>query len=587
MPKLSSSKAKAAAAAASGPPALYGEDLSGPPLVVEVNAPSAWTATTGADASSNEECLTGGARWGHAAMLSPSESVLCIVGGTPCQRPHAAEQAPVPVWEYTAVTPSRVPTAMSASAIKVPVAAAAAPAAAAAAACAWRAGAARRAVQQDAIHGAHAGAAEDHDWPLFACWWASWPSGNGADGPSVMYADGGWSGARRIAGVRAFATGANGDPSFTSPPSSAAGISSTRSHHSVTCVLGRLLRFGGETQQGTAAALEEIDGASGSLDEKQQVDGEHRNAEGREAAVPEPTSTTPRLPPALGPPPPRAAHGACSLSQRYMVVVGGRQVHTQADDTGAVASGASAGKGARAKKITAMRALSPGKRGGASGKDGKGSPDALEASALASATLTTLKDVAVYDAKLGAWLPVRVVGGGAVPCARYAAAVAAVPMPGAAPPTSRHRSLVADAVQREVLVVGGLDADGAICTDAWLLQVMSGADAELAEVPAGTPADSASTAVPVVKIRWVRLELPKAAASVFQRHHAAVAVSSQRMVYLVGGCGPHGAAEPCVCTLQLPPLTSASVRLADEAGGDAEGAAMPKRSSANAKGLTA
>ncbi|CAC9455404.1 conserved hypothetical protein [Leishmania infantum JPCM5] len=576
MPKLSSSKAKVAAAAASGPPALYGEDLSGPPLVVEVTAPSVWTATAGADASSNEECLTGGARWGHAAMLSPSESVLCIVGGAPCQRPHAAEQAPAPLWEYTSVAPSRVPTAMSASAMKAPVAAARA----------WKAGAARRAARQDAIRGANAGAAEDHDWPLFASWWASWPSGNGADGPAVMYADGGWSGACRIAGVRAFADGANGDPSFTLPPSSAAGTSSTRSHHSVTCVLGRLLRFGGETQQGTAAALEEIDGASGSLDEKQQADGEHRNAEGREVAVPEPTSTTPRLQPALGPPPPRAAHGACSLSQRYIVIVGGRQVHTQADDVSAVAAGASAGKGARAKKTTAMRALSPGKRGGASGKDGKGSSAALEASVPASATLTTLKDVAVYDAKLGAWLPVRVVGGGAVPCARYAAAVAAVPMPGAAPPTSRHRSPVADAVQREVLVVGGLDAEGAVCADAWLMQVMSGADAELAEVPAGTLADSASTAVPVVKIRWVRLELPKAAASVFQRHHAAVAVSSQRIMYLVGGCGPHGAAEPCACTLQLPPLTSASVRLADEAGGDAEGA-VPKRPSANAKGLTA
>ncbi|TPP41659.1 hypothetical protein CGC21_36720 [Leishmania donovani] len=526
MPKLSSSKAKVAAAAASGPPALYGEDLSGPPLVVEVTAPSVWTATAGADASSNEECLTGGARWGHAAILSPSESVLCIVGGAPCQRPHAAEQAPAPLWEYTSVAPSRLPTAMSASAMKAPVAAARA----------WKAGAARRAARQDAIRGANAGAAEDHDWPLFASWWASWPSGNGADGPAVMYADGGWSGACRIAGVRAFADGANGDPSFTPPPSSAAGTSSTRSHHSVTCVLGRLLRFGGETQQGTAAALEEIDGASGSLDEKQQADGEHRNAE--------------------------------------------------ADDVSAVAAGASAGKGARAKKTTAMRALSPGKRGGASGKDGKGSSAALEASVPASATLTTLKDVAVYDAKLGAWLPVRVVGGGAVPCARYAAAVAAVPMPGAAPPTSRHRSPVADAVQREVLVVGGLDAEGAVCADAWLMQVMSGADAELAEVPAGTLADSASTAVPVVKIRWVRLELPKAAASVFQRHHAAVAVSSQRIMYLVGGCGPHGAAEPCACTLQLPPLTSASVRLADEAGGDAEGA-VPKRPSANAKGLTA
>ncbi|CBZ24285.1 conserved hypothetical protein [Leishmania mexicana MHOM/GT/2001/U1103] len=571
MPKLSSSKAKAAAAAASGPPALYGEDLSGPPLVVEVTAPSAWTATTVADASSKEECLMGGARWGHAAMLSPSESVLCVVGGTPCHRPHAVEQAPAPLWEYTSV-----PTAMNTFAIK----------AHAAVARAWKAGAARWAVQQDAIRGANAGAAEDHDWPLFASWWASWPSENGADGPSVMYADGGWSGACRIAGVRAFADGANGDNSFTPPPSSAAATSSSRSHHTVTCVQGRLLRFGGETQQGTAAALEEIDGASGNLDEKQQAGGEHRTAEGREAAVPEPTSTTPRLPPALGPPPPRAAHGACSLNQRYIVVVSGRQVHTQADDAGAAAAGASAGKGARARKVTAMRALSPGKRGGASGKDGKGSPAALDASAPASATLTTLKDVAVYDAKLGAWLPVRVVGGGAVPCARYAVAVAAVPIPGTASPTSRHRGPVADVVQREVLVVGGLDAEGAVCADAWVMQVMSGAGAELAELPAGTPADSASTAVPVVKIRWVRLELPKAAASVLQRHHAAVAVSSQRIVYLVGGCGPHGAAEPYVCALELPHLTSASVRLADEAGGDAEGA-VPKRPSTNAKGHAA
>ncbi|GET86388.1 hypothetical protein, conserved [Leishmania tarentolae] len=576
MPKTASSKAKAAAAAASGPPALYGEDLSGSPLVVDLTVLSAWTATPDADASRKEECLTGGARWGHAAMLSPSESVLCVVGGTPCHRPSTAGQASAPLWEYTSVTP-----ATNTSATKTPSVASLHSARV------WKAGGARQAVPQDVMCGSNSGPAKSDDWPLFASWWALWPFNNGASGPSVMYADGGWSDARRVAGVRAFADSATGDISFTPPPSSVATTSSTRSHHSVTYVQGRLLRFGGETQQGIVAALEEVDSASGgSLHEKQDAGEDHRCTQGRETAVPEPASTLPTLPSSLGPPPPRAAHGACSLGQRYIVVVGGRHVQTQVDDASAVAGGASPGKGARAKRTTAMRALSPGRRAGASRKDGKGSPASLEASAPASATLTTLKDVAVYDAKLGVWLPVRVVGGGAVPCARYAAAVAAVPMPGAALPTSRHRSPAADAVQREVLVVGGLDAEGAVCADAWVMQVLSGTDAELAEVPAGTPADSASAAVPVVKVRWVRLELPRASASVFQRHHAAVVVSSQRVVYLVGGCGPHDAAEPPVCTLELPPLTSASLRVADETGGAAEGA-VPKRPSTGTKGLAA
>ncbi|XQJ25151.1 hypothetical protein NXY56_001063 [Leishmania guyanensis] len=578
MPKPVGSKAKAAAAVPSGPPALYDEVLSGPPLVVEITAVSAWTATTGADAPS-KECLTGGARWGHAAMLSPSESVLCVVGGTPCHRSHTAEQAPAPLWEYTSATAVTVPTSMNTSGIKASVAIAHV----------WKAGAVPRAVKQDATRSLRAAAAGDHDWPLFASWWPSWTSVNGADRPSVMYSDGGWSGACRIAGVRAFAESAYENPHFTPPSLSAVAASCTRSHHSVTRVQGRLLRFGGETQQGTAAALEEISDASGLSDEKQQADEERKSSEAApplaatvrdEVLAPGPTSTTHRFSPALGPPPPRAAHGACSLNQRYVVVVGGRQVHAPAED-----AGAASGKGTRAR-ITTMRALSPGKRGGASGTDGKGSPGALEIPAPGSATLSMLKDVAIYDAKLGAWLPVRVVGSGAVPSARYAAAVAAVPMPAAASPSSRHSRPVVDAVQREVLVVGGLDARGAVCADAWVMQVVSGADAGLAEVPAGPLADSTSTAAPVVKVRWVRLELPTAVAPVFQRHHAAVAVSSQRMVYLVGGCGPHGAAEPCVCTLELPPLSSASVRFADEAVGDAEDSAQ-KRTSTSPKGRSA
>ncbi|KAG5511107.1 hypothetical protein GH5_07314 [Leishmania sp. Ghana 2012 LV757] len=586
MPKAVSSKAKAAAAALSGPPALYEEALSGPLLVVEVTALSAWRTTPSADASS-KGFSTGGARWGHTAMLSPSGSVLCVVGGTPFHEPDVTEQPPAPLWEYTSVTAMTAPTATYTSVVKTPVASAALSAAPV-----WRPVAASLATRRSTICSADTAADGQHEWPLFASWWTSWPSGNGSDGPSVMYADGGWNGVRRVAGVRVFTSGADGVPGLTLPTVCAVDATGTRSHHSVTCVQGRLLRFGGETQRPAAAALEEIGGASVFADAKQPAEEEHRSADGRDAGAPlaatvrgevaplQSTSTAPRLPP------PRAAHGACSLNQRYMVIVGGRQVHTQADDVDAAAAGASAGKGPRAKKSTSMRTLSTGKRGGMGAKDGKCTAAALEPSAPASATFTTLKDVAIYDAKIGAWLPVRVVGGGAVPRARYAAAVAAVPMPNAASPTCLRRSPAADAVQREVLVIGGLDAGGAICADAWVMQVMSGTDAEIAEVPTGTPAGSASTAVPLVKVRWVRLELPVAAASVFQRHHAAVAVSSQRVVYLVGGCGPHGAAEPCVCTLELPPLTTASVRLANETGGDAEGAAQ-KQPPSGSKGRSA
>ncbi|KAG5485561.1 hypothetical protein LSCM1_07650 [Leishmania martiniquensis] len=586
MPKAAGSKTKAAAAALSGPPALYEEALSGPPLGVEVTAISTWRASASADASS-KGFLTCGARWGHTAMLSPNESVLCVVGGTPLCEPDLMERLQAPLWEYTSATTAAAPAAMHTSVAKASAVSAAFPAVPV-----WRAGEAVPVTRQSAIRSADIAAAGTHEWPLFASWWASWPSGSGADGPSVMYADGGWSGVRRVAGLRAFANGDNGGPGVVLPTLSAGAAASTRSHHSVTCVQGRLLRFGGETQGGTAAALEEIDGVSELFDEVQQAEDEHRSAECGEAAAPlaatardevaapQPPSTIPRMPP------PRAAHGACSLNKRYMVVVGGRQVHTQADDVDAAAGSASAGKGSRAKKSPAMRMQPMGKHGGAIGKDGKGTLAALDPCATASATLTTLKDVAIYDSKLGAWLPVRVVGGGAVPRARYAAAVAAVPMLAACSPTCRRRGPITDAVQREVVIIGGLDAAGEICADAWVLQVMSGTDAVIAETPAGSPTDSASTTLPLVKVRWVRLELPAAAASVFQRHHAAVAVSSQRVAYLVGGYGPHGAAEPCVCTLELPPLTSMSVRLADEAGRDAEGTAQ-KRPSTGSKSRSA
>ncbi|KAG5510619.1 hypothetical protein JKF63_06917 [Porcisia hertigi] len=569
MPKQLGTKSKAAAAAlSSGPPPLYEEALSGPPLVVEITGLSVWSTKTGADAARKAGCLTNGARWGHAAVLSPNETVLCIIGGTPCSRSHMSEDAAVPLWEYTSATTATAPTAGSTSFYKM-VTAAVLPTPHI-----WMAGAAQTAATQDAIHGAKTDAAKNHDWPLFAPWWASWSPVKGTDGPSVMYADGGWDGARRITGVRAFAGCVKGGDSLLLPPLSVVVANSTRSHHSVTNVQGRLYRFGGETQQGTVAALEEIEGASVLLGKKREAGDLSRSKNEKEAAAPtaalsrggapilEPTTVAPNPFPVLGSPPPRAAHGACSLNQRYIVVFGGRQIHTQGDDVDALAAAVSGGKGGRAKKAATARAQSPGKRGGTPGRDRKNSLAAIDTTLPRSATLTVLKDVAIYDTALSSWLPVQVMKCGAVPCARYAAAVAAVPVHAIGSQTGRHRSPVADAVQREVLVVGGLDAGGSMCADAWVMQVMSGTDAELAEVPA----DSASTAVPLVRVRWVRLEARCAADSPFQRHHAAAVVSSRRVVYLVGGCGSDDAAVPCVCTLELPPLTAASVKSAETIG---------------------
>ncbi|KAK7197372.1 hypothetical protein NESM_000684800 [Novymonas esmeraldas] len=598
MPKPTSGKGRAAPPAPSGPPVLYSEALSGAPLVVLITAPVPWTATRSTEAGGKDESLTCGARWGHAALLSPRESVLCVVGGTSCITPTTSDvsaPSPLPLWECTSAATATAPaaTASSTAAGKSSAATAGTPTARA-----WRAGGPPRTAHAHDIGRVSPLATAPHAWPLFASWWATWPAGSGTDAPTVLYADGGWSGARRLAGVRAFADGAGAGVNLPPPPHTA------RSHHSVVSVLGRLLRFGGETQQGTAAALEEIDGGAALVDERRRTDVEVRDGEEAAEAVAalsativaspaEPASTPPTTAPPLSqPPPPRAAHGACSLSQRYMLLVGGRHVQTQTDGGDAAAGAGAAGKGAKVKKST------PGKRGGTPGREAKGGGGgAVESAELAAASLTALKDVAVYDAKLGLWLPVRVVGGGAVPCPRYAAAVAAVPAPGTAAPAGRHRGPVADVVQREVLLVGGLDAAGAVCADAWVLQVLSGADAELAEVPADgagagpAAATPAAAVVPVVKVRWVRLELPSASAAaaavpVFQRHHAAVVVSSQRVVYLVGGCTAHGAAEPSVCTFVLPPLTTTSVRPADEFSGDADDAAQA-RAAASAKGRPA
>lgn len=602
MPKPAAPKGKAVAAVPKGPPALYEEALSGPPLVVALPAPAAVAA---ADIAGREGALTGGARWGHAALLSPNEAVLCIVGGTPCNP--ALDAAPV--WEYLCLTAAAAQPVASNS--KSAALSASGPAART-----WQAGSVSPPVIIGAIRQGTNTASEPHEWPLFASWWASWSPGSSADGPSALYADGGWSGARRLSGVRVFAAAGSAtpttarsrprsrQPSRSRVPSRSRAASSAapppctrRSHHTVVCVQGRLYRFGGETQQGTAASLAEVEGGAAYIDERPRAEAERRSVVSVDIAdtniaalrsglqVAEAPAAPPvGPPPRLGPPPPRAAHGACALNQRYLVVVGGRHVQTPTDDTDA-AGGAAGGKGAKGKKSTTARTPSPAKRGGSPGRDARTSPSVGDAALSAAATVTALKDVAVYDARLEAWLPVRVVGGGAVPCARYAAAVTAVPAPGAASPSSRHRGPAADAVHREVLVVGGLDAAGSVCSDAWVMQILSGTDGELAEVPAGAAADPTTAALPVVRVRWVRLEVPAAAlaASPFQRHHAAAVASSQRLAYLVGGCGPNAAAVPPVIALALPPLTGATVRASDELSGDGDGASLGQ-TPASAKG---
>ncbi|KPA77692.1 hypothetical protein ABB37_07025 [Leptomonas pyrrhocoris] len=622
MGKVSSARGKGVA---SGPPQLYEETISGPPLVVDVGNPTVWANTTVAAATAaTEESVRRNsaagaavtARWGHAAELSPNESVLCIVGGRPCDCAAAAAAAAeaTTAFDLLAWTSAHLGRNTKASHVwqSIPCQPVSAGTEATRDSTKQRTSTAdeRQSVVQ---------------WPHYAPWGVTWETkALEAERPVGAWVDGGWSRGRRLADTRCFSPIGRDVDAPVRPPTSLP--SATRSHHSVTAVHGVRFRFGGEAQAGTVAALGTI------VDNATADDGGSATAgtpAEQASSLPRQGSPTyPSVPPPPPPPPqqqqqqqqqqvppPRAAHGACCLCDRYLFVFGGRAVHWQGDGADASRSPTPAGRGRGAaggnspgKASTvgkaASRTTSVNKRGSPASKGGDGGNNTNGADAVATAVLTVHRDVAVYDTRLSAWLPVHITGGPG-PCARYAAAVAAVPTP--APSTAG--ALVH---HREVFVLGGLDAEGAVCADAWLLQILSGADGELAEAPAPAPAAKNGPAAvtargpPVVRARWVRmnapcecasaaassaggsppasldLSLPSAAVvvaaaaaavpSAFARHHAAAVVSSQRVAYVVGGCGPAAAtaaAQPHACTLALPYLTPTTVHVEESANTEA------------------
>lgn len=544
-----------------GPPPLYEDNTGGPSAVVDVGAPTIWsppppssssTSTIGACGSHDSGAT---ARWGHAVELSPSESVLCIMAGRPCGGGDAIAKPPLPLLACT--------SAQSMRSAKAPHL--------------WQPVPAH--VLSTEAKGGVVGEAQ---WPHYAPWWLTWETRpHDADRPVCAMAEGGWANGRRLSGIRTFSidAGHNDSGSDQHPPTpdvvSAQHQRQTRSHHSVTFVKTTAYRFGGETQEGTVAAWGTLDDDAVSRVATPPTPQQQQQAPPSRPGTPSSPPPQP-TPPTAHCPPPRAAHGSCCLSQRYVVVVCGRRVMWAGDGADSALSGGrggstSPGKAAAAKG-SAARAASVNKRGAPAGKagetSGEGGAAAGTAPAASTATLTALSDVAIFDTLLSAWVPVCVTGGSG-PRGRYAAAVAAVPT------SVMH--------QREVLVLGGLDAAGHVCNDAWLLQIVSGAEGELTD--AAKEAGGGAAAASVITARWVRLSLPSAhattapnnasgagaphAPSFFARHHAAAVVSSQRIAYVVGGCGKRegdAAALPTAYTLALPHLTAATVH-AEEGDG--------------------
>ncbi|KPI85663.1 hypothetical protein ABL78_5284 [Leptomonas seymouri] len=624
MVRTSPGKAKAAS---SGVPQLYDETISGPCSVVDVGNPTAWantisgavspTAADGAVKYSSEKGVAVTARWGHAVELSPNESVLCIIAGRPCS--HATAAAEATAFDLVAWTPTL--NVRSAKAAHV-----------------WQSIPYQPSSASADTTSAPPETASTHEmltaarWPHYAPWWLTWEMRpHEGERPVGAWVDGGWAAGHRLADTQLFVPISYGDNKQPHQPTPTHSIS--RSHHSVTLVQGVRFRFGGETQAGTVTALDTIDEASvvppAVTDSSHNTPGERCATAAGEAPV-DLNAAPRRLDSPAAPssvnaaaspqqqqpkaPPPRAAHSACCLCQRFLVVFGGRRVNWQDDGTDATrgpspsgregrGAGNGLGKGASTGKA-ASRATSVNRRGAPGGKGTDNHNHSSGADAVSTAVLTVHKDVAVYDTRLKLWLPVHIAGGPG-PCARYAAAVAAVPTPA----SSSSGNLVN---HREVLVVGGLDAGGQVCSDAWLLQILSGAESELAEMPSSARKESKAAhantpALPVVTARWVRLNLPSgltstalpnsdrsspvsvnslssptALSTVFARHHAAAVVSSQRIAYVVGGCGQGGhsevAAQPSVYTLSLPHLTSTTVRVEEAANADgaaAEGAGLP------------
>ena len=604
MGKPSAAKAKVVS---SGPPQLYEEAISGPPFVVDVGTPNVWTNTVTAiiaeastQQSTQEEEVAVTARWGHSVELSPNESTVCIIGGRLCGRvPGTAgavpSAAPVVTTDLLAWTLSHNFRSSKASHVWQTIA------------CQptqitisnMRDESKRDFIAEQQQQQQHPASAS---WPHFAPWWVEWDSrAHEGERPVRAFVDGGWAAGRRLAGTVAFVPASqDADASSTLLALSTSCDRTRRSHHSVTEVQGVRYRFGGETQEGTVAALEPLEEAAlpspHAKDSRQNSSHASSNntANGemstKTAAAESPPSPRLGSPPARPPssvpqqqqqqqvPPPRAVHGACCLCQRYLLIFGGRRVdlHGGGADSGRTRSPSgkersiSPGKASVAGKAAA-RAAAVSKRGAPADKGGDTS---TATSAAGVAVLTAHRDVAVYDTRLRAWLPVRVTGGSG-PCARYAAAFTAVP-------TSTSAGVAAAMNHREALLLGGIDAAGQTCADAWLLQILSGADGELANAPAA----NAGT-LPVVTVRWVRLSLPSGfnalagahaatpVGSLFARHHAAAVVSSQRIAYVVGGCSGDSstaaAALPHVYTLALPHLTSTTVRVDD--AGNSDGAA--------------
>jgi hypothetical protein len=656
-PRMGKPSAAKSRAVPAGPPRLYEETVRGSSFVVDVGSPIVWantTAVAGTTASvegvgkhSSEEGIAVTARWGHSMELSPNEGVLCIIGGRPCSRAVAsAGGSGVPVLKAgSAVSADGAPqllawtSAHHVRSSKAPHV--------------WQCAPCEPAHAEATPSATPATSADEEGsrklirWPHYAPWWVTWEANtHEGERPTHAWVDGGWGNGHRLAYRQAFVL--VGDSYVEPSRADRAAIAATRSHHTVTAVQGVRYRFGGEMQDGTVAALERVEADAPTVPLTPLPEGESDGISRTAAAVaPHNSTATSDSPPPARPessasaydgtpmpaspspqpqqqqqqaPPPRAAHGACCLCQRYLIVFGGRRVDLQDDGVDAARAPSSSGKagggsggrvtGSAGKASAASKAAtSASKRGAPAGKGGDGSGSGTDATSTTATTavLTALKDVAVYDTRLAVWLPV-VITGGPGPRPRYAAAVAAVP-------SSTSPIVAGSAVQhREVLVVGGLDGSGQVCDDAWLLQILSGADSELADAPdnntaaagggaASKEGGSAATAtsagsLPVVTARWVRLNLPSnfasiaassvnssllaspaaaaagaspaVALSVLARHHAAAVVSHQRIAYVVGGCGMAGAstvaAQPTAYTLALPPLTSTSVRVDDADG---------------------